>query len=85
MRVHIREKDGAILRIPIPVSLLLNELTAPLAFVFLKPYLKKHRVSLTFSQLCRLLRALRKAKRCLNGTPLADISEKDGDHIIVWL
>ena len=85
MRVHIHEKDGTTLRIPIPVSLFFNRLTAPLAFAFLKPYLKKYGVTLTFPQLCRLLRALRKGKRYLNGTPLADISEKDGDHIIVWL
>ncbi len=85
MRVHIHEKDGAALRIPIPVGLFLNRLTAPLAFIFLKPFLRKHGVTLTFSQLCRLLRALRKAKRCLNGTPLADIAEKGGGHITVWL
>jgi len=85
MRVYIHEKDGAALRIPLPVGLFLNRLTAPLAFILLKPYLRKYNVSLTFSQLCLLLRTLRKAKRCLNGTPLADIAEKDGDHITVWL
>jgi len=85
MRVYIHEKDGVALRIPLPVGLFLNRLTAPLAFILLKPYLRKYNVSLTFSQLCLLLRTLRKAKRCLNGTPLADIAEKDGDHITVWL
>ena len=85
MRVYIHEKDGAALRIPLPVGLFLNRLTAPLAFILLKPYLRKYNISLTFSQLCLLLRTLRKAKRCLNGTPLADIAEKDGDHITVWL
>lgn len=85
MRVYIHEKDGAALRIPLPVGLFLNRLTAPLAFILLKPYLRKYNVTLTFSQLCLLLRTLRKAKRCLNGTPLADIAEKDGDHITVWL
>ena len=85
MRVYIHEKDGAALRIPLPVSLFLNRLTAPLAWIFLKPFLNKYGVTLTFSQFCLLPRALRKAKRCLNGTPLADIAEKDGDHITVWL
>ena len=85
MRVYIHEKDGAALRIPLPVSLFLNRLTAPLAWIFLKPCLKKYGITLTFSQFCLLPRALRKAKRCLNGTPLADIAEKDGDHITVWL
>lgn len=85
MRIFLQEKDGAALRIPIPVGLFLNELTAPLALVFAKPYLQKYGVPLTYPQLCRLLWALRKAKRCLNGAPLVEIREQKGDQVIVWL
>lgn len=85
MRVHIHEKNGATLCIPIPVRLFFNELTAPLVWLFLKPHLRKCGVTLTLSQLYYLLRALPKAKHGLNGMPLADISEKDGDHVTVWL
>ncbi|MBO4929779.1 MAG: hypothetical protein J6D61_04995 [Clostridia bacterium] len=47
--------------------------------------MRKYGVTLTLSQLYYLLRALPKAKHGLNGMPLADISEKDGDHVTVWL
>lgn len=85
MRVHIHEKNGTTLRVPIPTGLVLNGLTAPLIYWIANPYLQKHGIKLTIPQLRALLRALREAEHCLNGTPLAEISEKDGDQIAVWL
>lgn len=85
MRVHIHERNGTTLRVPIPTGLVLNGLTAPLIHWIANPYLQKHGITLTLPQLRALFRALREAKHCLSSMPLAEISEKDGDQVTVWL
>ena len=78
MRVHIREKDGVSLRIPIPTSVLLNDLTALVIQRLANSYL-------TVPQLRMLFHTLKDAKSVLNDTPFVEISETAGDQITVWL
>lgn len=85
MRVHIREKYGVSLRIPIPTSVLLNDLTALVIQRLANSYLKKQGLSLTVPQLRMLFHTLKDAKSVLNDTPFVEISETAGDQITVWL
>lgn len=77
MKIIIKERGDAQPRtVRLPLRLAANFLTAGVA---------AKNTELSYLQAVRLMRAIRKASKQLQGTPLVEITEQNGDAVTVFL
>ena len=77
MKIIIKEQGNEKPRIiRLPLRLVANFLTAGVT---------AKNTELSYRQAVRLMRALKKASKQLQGTPLAEITEQNGDAVTVFL
>ena len=77
--MKIRLNDGSRKRpivIPLPLWLIANPISSLIISC---------NTEITYSQLQKLMKALRKSKRVLKRTPLAEVHSADGEEVTVWL
>lgn len=77
MKIIIMEQGAESPRtIRLPLRLVANFLTAGVT---------AKNTELSYAQAVKLMRALKKASKQLNGTPLVEITEQNGDAVTVFL
>ena len=78
--MKIKIKDSSRERpivIPLPLCLVAN----PISSLAIAHYTD----ILSFEDAQKLMKALRKSKKLLRGTPLVEVQSADGDEVTVWL
>lgn len=81
MIVRIKSKDGPNLFIPIPLGLVCNRFTAPIA----ARAAAEGGVNVTPEQLIKLFRCLQDCKRRFPGWVITEVESADGDYVYVKL
>lgn len=78
MKIIIKEESGVKpIKIRIPLGLAANSVTAAL--------ISKKSEELTYSQAVRLMRAVKKSAKLLDGMPLVELIEDGGDCVTIFL
>ncbi len=87
MHIVVREKDGKKINIRLPSGLVFNGLTAKIAEVAIKKNGGEDAPQITAAQFRRLFREIKTGRRILHerGMTLVEVSEKDGDYVLVDL
>ena len=81
MKVKIQPSQRFGLTLWLPTGLIFNRLTA----LRVPVWLRQCGITVTYSQICRLLRCLHAYRRCHRDWILAEIETADGDHIKIRL
>ena len=77
MKIIVKEKgQEKPLTIRVPLRMLLNSITAGVA--------AKH-TELSYMQMVKLMRAVKKSAKRLDGIPLIEVMEKNGDEVTIFL
>lgn len=78
MKVVIKNSgDAKALTIALPTAFLFNPASAAIV--------SKQTEEFTYEQMHSLMKALRKAKKCLRSIPIVEVKSSNGEEVTVWL
>lgn len=76
MKIILKEKAHKKLILYMPLGVMINPITTSIL---------SKKSGLSYSQAQEIMKELKKSSRLLKGKPLIEISEKDGDEIIIFI